>query len=139
MKILPFVLLVSLIFVGVSCDSPTTERGDDDLYQTARFLNLVDMHCRSVDYKNRRFALADSIRDLQGPMSGKKAAALEEGTARRLDSLKKTLAAESRLLADSIRIALRNLTEGMDAEDKRIFNDSLDAYVIRGGCREMPR
>ncbi len=139
MKTLRFSFSVFFALVFTACASPTDrDRSDSEIYQSPQFLNLVDMHCRAVDYKNRRFELADSIRAFHGPMTGKKMAIIDRGDAARFDSLKEVLATESRILGDSIRVALRELTGNMDPDQKRLFNDSINVNVARAGCREKP-
>lgn len=136
MKTLRFSFFALLALVSAACESPADRDDEANPYQSPRFLNLVDMHCRAVDYKNRRLELADSIQALQGPMTGRKKELIDRGDAARHDSLKTILATDIRILSDSIRIALRELTGDMGPDQKRLFNDSLDAYVARAGCRE---
>jgi len=79
------------------------------------------MQCRARQLKKQRFSLADALRDNPDFVNNP-------------DSLKDVMAQKSRLLADSIRSKLEILTSEMELNEKRIFNDSLEARIANMKC-----
>jgi hypothetical protein len=111
-----FVLLLLISFFA--CETATEENS----FATTEFDELVEMHCRARTLKDQRFSLAEEMRT--HPVEGIN-----------YDSLKVSMAQSSRALSDSIREKLTLLTGSLTLEEKRVFNDSIEARIERMGCR----
>jgi len=112
-----FVLIAAAIWG--SCASPEVH----DIYSDPDFESLTEMHCRARVLKAKRFSLAEEMR--QNPIEGKD-----------YDGLSQEMENSSRLLADSIRRKLSTLTAELSLEQKRTFNDSIQARIDRMGCEK---
>ncbi|HKK39996.1 MAG TPA: hypothetical protein VJ949_11305 [Cryomorphaceae bacterium] len=100
------------------CSNPI----ETNVYSQDSFTEFVDMQCRARHLKKQRFSLADALRE-------------DPDFVTNPDSLKNVLAQKSRLLADSIRLKLELLTSDMELEEKRVFNDSLEARIAEMNCK----
>lgn len=119
--------LLVLFVIVASCNSTSEQKQEwpIDLDE------LTDLYCLSVEYKNARFALADSIRFLEDSIIH-----AEENNApdsalitllNQLESRKKALSEKSYALSDTIEARMKVIIRELSREEKRIFNDSLSA------------
>lgn len=100
---------------------------------------ITRLNCRATKLRKARFALADSIRFYQDSLreyghSDAQNAHFWETSLATMDKRKKWLAETSRNLSDSIHAELLTLTLEMSVEEKRIFNDSLQAKTEDLDC-----
>jgi len=99
------------------------------------FQALVDLNCKAIELRKARFATADSLRlqmdSLQATMDSASFAKYQSDFEdRKLDLLK-----ESNTLADTIRSRMKRVMSEVSPEEKRVFNDSLQAELKRAGCK----
>lgn len=120
-----YLILFSVFIISCNTSSTKKEKWPIDLDE------LSDLYCLSVEYKNARFALADSIRFLEDSIIH-----AEENNApdsalitllNQLESRKKSLSEKSYALSDTIEARMKVIIRELSPEEKRIFNDSLSA------------
>lgn len=112
-----YVITGILLLVLVSC----TVTDSESVYSKPVFEEFLELNCEARRLKDERFTLAERLRKDEDYVSNP-------------DSLKEALASQSRELAERIRVKLDALTGEMKLEEKRIFNDSLEARIAKMGC-----
>lgn len=112
-----YVLLCILIFNLASCEVSEKE----NIYARPAFTEFVNLQCEARKLKNERFTLAEKLRQ-------------DENFVSNPDSLKKALASQGRELGDRIRQRLDDFTTEMSLDQKRTFNDSLEARIGELNC-----
>lgn len=114
-----------LLIIAASCNTSTKQKPDWPI----DFDELVELHCLSVEYKNARFALADSIRFLQDSIIASQSMNGEDSLLiAHLDQLeirKEVLSEKSYALSDTIEARMNVIIRELSPEEKRVFNDSL--------------
>jgi hypothetical protein len=114
-----------LLIIAASCNTSTKQKPDWPI----DFDELVELHCLSVEYKNARFALADSIRFLQDSIIASESMNGEDSLLiAHLDQLeirKEVLSEKSYALSDTIEARMNVIIRELSPEEKRVFNDSL--------------
>jgi len=113
-----YIFLGFLLFSLISCEVEEKE----SVYTETVFDEFLELNCQARKLKNERFTLAEKLRKDENYVSNP-------------DSLKDALASQSRELAERIRKELDDLTEGMSLDQKRIFNDSLEAGMEKMNCQ----
>ncbi|MCZ4407658.1 hypothetical protein O3Q51_02475 [Cryomorphaceae bacterium 1068] len=93
----------------------------ESVYDQPAFGEFLDLNCEARKLKDERFTLAEKLRKDENYVSNP-------------DSLKNALASQSRELAEQIRLRLDDLTGEMNLDQKRVFNDSLEARIAKIGC-----
>lgn len=127
--------LIAIVVLSVSCDpSPQPQTGWGESLE-----DLASLHCRAIELRKNRFALADSIRSASDSMMRltDENMELKAELETRMDAFEKRkeiLAEESQSLADTIREHLNRSTRQMSPEEKRSFNDSLESRSVDLGC-----
>ncbi len=99
---------------------------------------LSTLHCQSIALKNERFQLADSIRFIQDSIivntkSGNDISYYQDHLIE-LEKRKKILTANSYALSDTIESKMKIVIRDLNPDEKRIFNDSLNARTKAKGC-----
>lgn len=112
-----YVLVCMLIFNLTNCELSEKE----SVYAQPAFKEFVNLQCEARKLKNERFTLAGKLRQDENYVSNP-------------DSLKKALASQGRELGDRIRQGLDHFTTEMSLDQKRTFNDSLEARIARLDC-----
>jgi len=100
---------------------------------------IVTLHCKSIELKNARFSLADSIRFVQDSIRINEAQNDRDLTPflNKLDHFeaqKEMLTKESYDLSDSIEAKMEKIIRTLSLDEKRVFNDSLIARTKAMGC-----
>ena len=119
-----FFSAIGILLFCYSCSSEQKDAGSNNLHHISK------LTCEATFLRKARFALADSIRYYQdsilhsGNASTHKVREWESRLKIMLDR-KSRLTAESRDLADTIRVEVLSLTEDMSTEEKRKFNERL--------------
>ena len=121
-------VIVILIFL-ISCKYTREETSWQENLHKITMLN-----CQATEFRKARFALADSMRFYQDSLldfGAENSEKTDFWKARLavMEVRKKTLTDNSRNLADSIRVELQRLTGHLTVEEKRVFNDSLQARM----------
>lgn len=95
---------------------------------------LINLNCKAIQLRKARFATADSIRlkmdSIQASMDSLVFAEYQAEFERR----KTALLNESNSLADTIRLRMKRVMSELNPEQKRVFNDSIQAELRRKGC-----
>jgi hypothetical protein len=119
-----YLFLLSILIVSCNTDN-SAEKWPVDLDE------LVELHCLSIEYKNQRFALASSIRYLEDSIIvAEKNNGADSLLLARLDELetkKEVLSEKSYALSDTIEVKIKDLIRELSPEEKRVFNDTLNA------------
>jgi hypothetical protein len=113
-----YIFLGILLLGLVNCEVSDKK----SIYSQPVFEEFIDLNCEARKLKDERFTLAERLRKDEKYVSNP-------------DSLKNALASQSRELAERIRLKLDDLTGEMNLEQKRVFNDSLEARIARMGCK----
>ena len=113
-----YVVLGILLLYFASCEVSDKE----SIYAQPVFEEFLGLNCEARKLKDERFTLAEKLRKDEKYVSNP-------------DSLKKALASQSRELAERIRLRLDDLTGDMNLDQKRVFNDSLEARIAKMGCK----
>jgi len=117
--------LLLLFIIAASCNTNTKEKPEWPI----DFEELVELHCLSIEYKNARFALADSIRFLEDSiLVAEKTNGADSLLLTHLESLeirKELLSEKSYALSDTIEARMKVIIRELSPEEKRVFNDSL--------------
>lgn len=100
---------------------------------------ITELHCRAIQLRNARFTLADSMRFYQDSLleiagADDTKAQYWKSSLTVMEKRKTRLAETSRNLSDTIRAELIKLTGEMSVDEKRIFNDSLQAKTEELNC-----
>ena len=125
--------LLIMTGLGTSCGSP------NDTAWTHNLHKLSTLNCQAIQLREARFSLADSIRIYQDSLLTNGISMVQrkeiwESTLLKMNQRKDLLADSSRNLSDTIRIELQKLTREMTVEEKRVFNDSLQARTDKLDC-----
>ncbi len=113
-----YVFLCIVIFGLTGCEVSEKE----SIYIQPAFEDFLELNCEARKLKDERFTLAERLRKDENYVSNP-------------DSLKKALASQSRELAERIRLQLEDLTGEMSLDQKRVFNDSLEARIVKMNCK----
>lgn len=125
-----------LVILFVACQSESASTSKTNQWPV-NLDALVVLHCKSIELKDARFALANEIRFAEDTLQTA-VDSVKERLSKRLEEAlvrKETLAKESHNLADSIRVKMDRVMKELNPEEKRIFNDSLVARSKRAGCQ----
>lgn len=119
--------------LGASCGSPHEADWTQNLHK------ISTLNCQAMQLREARFSLADSIRIYQDSLLTNGASMVQrkeiwESTLMLMNQRKDLLADSSRNLSDTIRVELQKLTREMTVEEKRVFNDSLQARTDKLDC-----
>jgi|GEM_PF-4979923 len=118
--------LIFALCIAVSCgdlSKPAHDLSDADLN------SLAELHCTAIGLRSGRFALADTLRNLEKP--GNMDSLLWYAAIER----KEKLALESRTLADSIESKMSDIMK-WPPDKKQIFLERLQNELRRMGCTE---
>ncbi len=126
--------LLFLLIVFAACQSSK----DQKVQWPVDLDELSTLHCQSIKLKNERFSLADSIRFLQDSILvneklGNDISGFKDHL-KELEIKKDVLAAQSYALSDSIESKIKLVIRDLNQDEKRIFNDSLNALTLAKGC-----
>jgi len=111
-------VFLSILFWGlIGCEFAQKE----STYSREEFKEFLDLNCEARKLKNERFTLAEKLRENEAFVSNP-------------DSLKDALASQSRELAERIRVKLNQMTGEMSLDEKRAFNDTLEARISKLNC-----
>ena len=120
---IPFLLLLA------ACSN---NNGKDEAQWPIDMDELVSLHCKSIELKNARFLLADSIRFVQDSIRLNESNTNRDLTAfinklEQFEAQKEILSKESYALSDSIEAKMDVVIRTLNVDEKRVFNDSLIA------------
>ncbi len=113
--------LILTIGVALFCSCETASESAADSLEEESFQELVEMHCRARILKNERFALAEEMRNRPDSMAN-------------YDSIRTAKSSMSRALSDSIREKLGELSAKLSVEEKRAFNEKVEAEIKKLDC-----
>ena len=129
MKSIKFFLFAALL--ATSCTSEPVKNQDS---WPVDFDALVDFNCRAIELRKARFATADSLRLDMDSIKASMSEADFKKYQNDFEIRKNALLSESNILADTIRLRMKNVMSDLDPNQKRIFNDSLQSTLKRRGC-----
>lgn len=129
MTALKVFLFVALLATG--CTSESIENQDS---WPVDFNALVDLNCRAIELRKARFATADSLRLEMDSIKASMSASDFKKYQNDFEMRKNELLSESNILADTIRLRMKNVMSDLNPDRKRVFNDSLQAALKRKGC-----
>ena len=126
---------ILLLMLFTACSSPVKKTD----HWPIDFDELVVLHCKSIELKNARFSLADSIRFVQDSIRINESVEGQDLSPFREKLLqfqkeKEILTKESYALSDSIESKMKRVIRELNVEEKRIFNDSLIARTKAMNC-----
>jgi len=112
-------VFLCIVFFSLTTGCEVAEK--ESIYTQPSFEEFLDLNCEARQLKDERFTLAERLRKDQNYVSNP-------------DSLKKAMASQSRELAERIRVKLEVMTGDMTLDQKRVFNDSLEARIAFMDC-----
>ncbi|MCW3112305.1 MAG: hypothetical protein JWR18_701 [Segetibacter sp.] len=132
MKNLQTVLCAVLLSITVSCGEhkPNIKELVD---------NFVDLECRAITLREKRFELANQMRFTQDTLlqtSNKADTSRLKSKLEAFNKEKEVTLQQSLSLADSIRIRLNDMmkNELSNETDKTTFNETLNKTLVEKGC-----
>lgn len=124
-------ILTASVIVLTGCESANHQAKEE---WPVDFEALVDLNCKAIKLRKARFATADSLRlkmdSLRLSMDSTEFKTFQSDFEKR----KQLLLHETNILADSIRSKMKRVMSEVSPEEKRVFNDSLQAELKRAGC-----
>ena len=124
-------ILVASVIILTGCQSANQK---DKKEWPVDFQALVDLNCKAIELRKARFATADSLRlkmdSLRASMDSLSFGKYQSD----FENRKQVLLYETNILADSIRSKMKLVMSEVSPEEKRVFNDSLQAEIKRAGC-----
>lgn len=129
MKSVKIILIAALI--ATACTNEPVENQDP---WPVDFNALVELNCRAIELRKARFATADSLRLEMDSIKTSMSESDFKKYQNDFEMRKNVLLAESNNLADTIRLRMKGIMSDLDPNQKRIFNDSLQATLERKGC-----
>lgn len=120
--------ILILLCATIACGEPDEHDWKNDLDK------ISQLNCNAIQLREARFSLADSMRSYQDSLLDYSETMPQrrdfwESHLAVMEERKEYLANTSRNLADSIRVELQRLTGHQTVEEKRVFNDSLQARM----------
>lgn len=132
MKSVKSIVLVGLLAISASCGNPAK----DEIQQwPVDFDAIIKLNCRAIELRKARFATADSIRLKMDSVQATMDSTAFENYQARFENRKEALLIESNILADTIRLRMKRVMTDLNPEQKRAFNDSIQAEMNRRGCK----
>lgn len=117
--------------VAASCGNPAKEENQG---WPIDFDAIINLNCRAIQLRKARFATADSIRLKMDSVQATMDSIDFENYQAEFENRKATLLSESNILADTIRLRMKRVMTDLNPEQKRAFNDSIQAELRRKGC-----
>ncbi len=117
--------------VVASCSNPAIEKNQK---WPIDFDAIINLNCRAIQLRKARFAVADSIRLKMDSVQATMDSSAFVDYQMRFESRKEALLNESNILADTIRLRMKRVMTELTPDQKRAFNDSIQAVLHRKGC-----
>ncbi len=131
MKVVKSFLLIAILALAASCGEHSKENKEG---WPIDFEAMIDLNCRAIQLRKARFAIADSIRLKMDSVQASMDSLDFEKYKTDFESRKVELLNESNILADTIRLRMKRVMTDLNPEQKRAFNDSIQAELHRKGC-----
>ncbi len=120
-----------MVILAASCINKPAEKQEP---WPVDFDTMVAFNCKAIELRKARFAMADALRLEMDSIKVAMGDSAFKQYQNDFEMRKNALLSESNVLADTIRLRMKRVMSDLGPDQKRVFNDSLQAALKREGC-----